>query len=93
MAPRVPSLLRQLLYRISLLGGIREEVAQGRSDWGEKEDRAEGAHLPRKVPDVYFRLVFRLKGRVIWFSHPFVQTVLEPVVCFGSLGSGNTRWI
>lgn len=46
MAPRVPSLLRQLLYRISLLGGIREEVAQGRSDWGEKEDRAEGAHLP-----------------------------------------------
>lgn len=42
MAPRVPSLLRQLLYRMSRLGGIREEVAQGRTDWGEKEDRAEG---------------------------------------------------
>lgn len=49
MVPRVPSLLRQLLYRMSRLGGIREEVAQGRSDWGEKEDRVgRGLICPKK---------------------------------------------
>lgn len=52
----------------------------------------EEAHLPKEVPDLYFRL-FLGSGEGLLVFHAFIQTFLESVTCagcLGSLGSGNT---